>query len=345
MVGARTSTCELLTPRGHGGVAVVAVRGEGRWRQIGDLVRGRDGGEVLHGHGPQLVTLYLDGQAADQILLVDRGDCLELHLHGSPAVVESLENAVGGFVVACPVGSRQRLLETARSRAELDLCLEQAGFDFDMELQAAELDEPALARIQSRSHVALAHFRPCRLVICGAQNAGKSTLMNRLLFQERVLTGDLPGLTRDPVREIAVLGGYPYELVDTAGEGEVHSTTDREALLRARREREGSMRLLVVEGSAAPTETDFAMRDADTVVIGSKADLGSADWPEHFVADVCVSCLDPLSAPGVRSLVGEKLRDVRGLPLAGPVSGVAAVTDQEITRVDAAIATLQSSSA
>lgn len=345
MVGARTSTCELLTPRGHGGVAVIAVRGEGRWHRAADLVRGRDGAEVLPGQSPQLVTLYLDGQAADQILLVDRGDCLELHLHGSPAVVASLENAVGGFVAACPVGSRQRLLERARSRAELELCLEQARFDFDEELEALAFDEPALARIQSRSQVALAHFRPCRLVICGAQNAGKSTLMNRLLFQERVLTGDLPGLTRDPVREIAVLGGYPYELVDTAGEGEVHSAVDRQALLRARREREGSLRLLVVDGSSAPTETDFALRDADTIVIGSKADLGAADWPEHFAADFRVSCLDPLSAPQVRSLVGERLRTVRGLPLAGPVAGVAAVTDQEITRVDAALAKLRSPSA
>ena len=60
--------------------------------------------------------------------------------------------------------------------------------------------------------------RPLKLAIVGRPNAGKSTLVNRLLGEERMITGPEPGLTRDAV---AVLlhdaDGTPIELVDTAG--------------------------------------------------------------------------------------------------------------------------------
>jgi GTP-binding protein len=60
--------------------------------------------------------------------------------------------------------------------------------------------------------------KPLRLVILGRPNAGKSTLVNRLLGQERMLTGPEPGITRDaitlPLRDT---DGREFQLVDTAG--------------------------------------------------------------------------------------------------------------------------------
>lgn len=55
------------------------------------------------------------------------------------------------------------------------------------------------------------------LTILGRPNAGKSTLMNRLLGEERVLTGEQPGLTRDAIAEIWNDGKRRINLVDTAG--------------------------------------------------------------------------------------------------------------------------------
>lgn len=338
MVGG--TSFELLTPRGHGGVAVIAVHGELRWQRVAELFRDAAGRSVMPAAGLQLVTLHLDTKATDQVLLVDRPPqtCLEIHLHGSPAVVACLEEAVGGFVESLAIHSRARILETARSRAQLALCLEQADFDFETQLQQEGCDAEALRLMCRRSEMARAQLLSCRLVICGSQNAGKSTLMNRLLFQERVLTGDLPGLTRDPVREIAVLGGYPYELIDTAGEGVVHSDTDWLALERGRQERTGSLRLLVVDGTSRPNDVDRAMRDARTLVVRSKADLSAADWPADFAADLRVSCIDPLAASVVRTAVGERLRSFRQLPAAGPVGGAAALTDGEMALLRAAVA-------
>ena len=59
--------------------------------------------------------------------------------------------------------------------------------------------------------------RPLKLAIVGRPNVGKSTLLNRLVGEERMLTGPEPGLTRDAIAVLLGDKGGPIELVDTAG--------------------------------------------------------------------------------------------------------------------------------
>src|ERR1035441_8039315 len=56
-----------------------------------------------------------------------------------------------------------------------------------------------------------------RVVIYGATNAGKSSLLNRLLGYERVIVSDTHGTTRDTIEELINLRGLPIRLLDTAG--------------------------------------------------------------------------------------------------------------------------------
>lgn len=77
-----------------------------------------------------------------------------------------------------------------------------AGLPDEAEEGAAEVEDPG---------------RPLRLAIVGRPNVGKSSLVNRLLKEERLLTGPEPGLTRDAVRVAWEWEGRRVELVDTAG--------------------------------------------------------------------------------------------------------------------------------
>ena len=62
-----------------------------------------------------------------------------------------------------------------------------------------------------------------RITICGAPNVGKSSLMNRLLEQDRSIVTAIPGTTRDPVEEGLNIDGIPFVITDTAG---IHQTDD-----------------------------------------------------------------------------------------------------------------------
>ena len=62
------------------------------------------------------------------------------------------------------------------------------------------------------------------VVIAGPPNAGKSSLFNALLGHERAIVTEIPGTTRDAIEAPAVLEGFPFRLVDTAG---LRDSTDR----------------------------------------------------------------------------------------------------------------------
>ena len=74
-----------------------------------------------------------------------------------------------------------------------------------------------------------------RLVICGAPNAGKSSLLNRLLGFDRAIVSASPGTTRDTIEELASLRGIPFRITDTAGLRETTDAVEREGVERARR--------------------------------------------------------------------------------------------------------------
>jgi GTP-binding protein len=81
----------------------------------------------------------------------------------------------------------------------------------------SELMAEIADRLPAETQAAEQADRPLKLAIVGRPNAGKSTLLNRLVGEERMLTGPEPGLTRDAVSSVLEDPGGPIELVDTAG--------------------------------------------------------------------------------------------------------------------------------
>lgn len=73
-------------------------------------------------------------------------------------------------------------------------------------------------------------------VIAGQPNVGKSTLLNRLSGKEIAIVTDIPGTTRDVLREYIVLEGMPIHIIDTAGLRESTDEVEQEGIRRARTE-------------------------------------------------------------------------------------------------------------
>ncbi len=321
---------------------MLALPGENRQTLAASLLRGLDGRSGIGpvGTEPRLYLLCLDAEAIDQVLAFDRPGrgILEIHLHGSLALLAALENQ---FEVRSRVpDAAEALLQGALGQGQLQLALEQTRLPFAEFL--AELESlPSAARMaqagaaHERSRRALLQVEALPLVLCGATNAGKSTLMNRLLYAERSLTGPQPSLTRDPVRELTCLSGYPYLLVDTAGEGPAESEIDRRAQEMARKERAGSaLRLLVVDGAKGPGAPSAEILEGPCLAIRNKADLVQAPWPEQFGPYLQISAQQ--QSPGeLREVIGVALRDLRGLPPAGPVGGAAALDRRQLAQLEA----------
>lgn len=115
--------------------------------------------------------------------------------------------------------------------------------------------------------------------IVGKPNAGKSSLLNALLREQRAIVHELPGTTRDLLEGYLTVGGYPLRLLDTAG---IHGTDDpveRAGIEKAAEAIAGArLLILVLDGSTAWSEDDDAAasmigRGQLAVVVINKMDL------------------------------------------------------------------------
>ena len=101
--------------------------------------------------------------------------------------------------------------------------------------EASVYDEAVLAD-GDLAELAETEMGPPRVAIVGRPNTGKSTFINRVLGEERMIVSDLPGTTRDPVDSAVLVDGEPMILVDTAGirrRGSVDRGIERYSVLRA----------------------------------------------------------------------------------------------------------------
>ncbi|MCH8903800.1 MAG: tRNA uridine-5-carboxymethylaminomethyl(34) synthesis GTPase MnmE [Bacteroidetes bacterium] len=117
-------------------------------------------------------------------------------------------------------------------------------------------------------------------VIAGRPNAGKSTLLNALLKEDRAIVSDIPGTTRDSIEEVVVIEGKPFRFIDTAGIREARDTIESMGVERTFKQIEQAAIVLyifdVTEISAKELEEDIKQLKADGVellLIGNKIDL------------------------------------------------------------------------
>jgi len=174
-------------------------------------------------------------------------------------------------------GWRQDLI---RSGAHLEACIDFADEDIPGDLLPG-----IVARIAALSASMEAHLADHRrgeiirdgfnVVIIGAPNVGKSSLLNALASRDVAIVSSVPGTTRDPIEVRLDLGGYAVTLIDTAGLRDTEDEVESEGIRRTRqRAQAADLRLAVVEGfgDIVDSRVSAELGEQDAILL-NKVDL------------------------------------------------------------------------
>lgn len=279
-------------------------------------------GAVMAGHGEFTRRAFLNGkldlmQVEAVVDLIQAGGQFSLenaygHLKGS------LSTAVGGL--------KDTLLKVL---AQVEVLLDFSEEDLHVDLRQVTVGlESALAQSRqltdsftgsSRRHEGLA------IVIVGPPNAGKSSLFNALLKENRAIVSPTPGTTRDLVEARVFVGGELYRLVDTAG---LHATTDpleSEGISRALTALGAADTVFFVLDASVPWSDEYfalldSLRPNRDVVVLNKADLPKgillpSDWPFRTVETSTISGFGTMQLIEFLRLRNRKLGQSEGIGL------------------------------
>jgi len=287
----------VLTPPGRGALAVVGVAGP-RACDLADRLFRPQGGLPLAARADRSIAVgtwhALPDAAGEQLLVVKQAvDRLEIHCHGGTAAAEAVLGSLeagGAIRQAWPdwlaaggadpiaIEALQALAVAAGPRAARILGRQCSG------ALAAELSRIsglapadrglAVARLLRAARIGLRLTEPWRVVVAGAVNAGKSSLVNALAGHARCIVSPQAGTTRDLVATRLVLGGWEVDLVDTAGGREdtaAASPTERAGIARAAEAAAtADLVLRIVPAGSPPPEPG-----PREIVVITKADLAA----------------------------------------------------------------------
>ena len=171
---------------------------------------------------------------------------------------------------------RQQLLDlTSLLELELDFSQEDVEFADRHELRRLlkQLMEH-VSRLVDSFALGNALKRGVPVAIAGEPNAGKSTLLNALLDDDRAIVSAVPGTTRDTIEEALTIGGVTFRLVDTAGIRQAADEVEALGVERSQRAVADATLVLCLHDCTQPwREPDVSLEGKKTIHILSKTDL------------------------------------------------------------------------
>lgn len=159
-------------------------------------------------------------------------------------------------------------------------------------------------------------------VILGRPNVGKSSLLNGLLEEERAIVTDIPGTTRDILRESVNLDGIPLNLIDTAGIRDTADKVEKMGVERARQlAGEAELLLVVIDRSSELTPEDTEIleltKGKKSIILLNKTDLAQAVSAEAVAGYGCsVIDISAKNEIGLEAIAAE----IRRMFIAGDIN-------------------------
>jgi len=300
-----------LTPPGRSAIATLAVRGPQAWTAVRSLfepARGQlpaqpEPGQFWFGR------LGEDGKSGrDEVVLAVRQASgalsVEVHCHGGREVVRMLLDIFAARGIrACTWPELEALTgqDPLRRLAQIELTeaptartaailLDQFHGALSTALTAIQdalangRSADALERLEDlAAHTPLGRHltRPWRVVIAGATNVGKSTLINALAGYQRSVVDANPGTTRDVVTTLTAIDGWPVELADTAGWRPHAEPLEQQGIALAQSAvASADLCFWILDGSVAPVVPE--QRPDHVRYIINKVDLAAAwNWADE----------------------------------------------------------------
>lgn len=194
---------------------------------------------------------------------------------------------------------RQKLIDFA-SLIELELDFGEEDVEFakrdDLKLLVAELRQ-LLRELVSSFQLGNAIKEGVATVIAGRPNAGKSTLLNALLNEDRAIVSDVAGTTRDVIEEVLNIQGVPFRIIDTAGIRDAQDTIEAMGVARTMEKIRQSAVLVyvfdVVRTSPAEVAADLAQlvpAGVPLLVVANKMDLNPyTTWEQYALPGSAVT--------------------------------------------------------
>ena len=269
---------------------------------------GEDCAEI-HVHGGKAVVATLLGELAsfEKCRLAEHGEFSRRALENGKmdlVEVEGLADLIAAetemqrrLAVEHTAGGLSRLYEGWADRLTRARALIEAELDFadedDVPGSVSDLVWADMAELQSElsAHLAGADFGEIvrdglKVVIAGAPNAGKSSLMNVLARREVAIVTDIAGTTRDVLHIDLNIEGYAVKLYDTAGLRETKEVIEREGIKRALKTAAEADIILSLAEIGTEAQADFPGFDGKVFRIGTKSDIHPVDGEKY---DLCIS--------------------------------------------------------
>jgi tRNA modification GTPase len=256
----------------------------------------------------------------DKIDLVQAEAIADLVASGSAQAARAAMRSLDGEFSSA-VAELQQALTTLRVRIEawLDFPDEELPFDAAPEC-AAELDTlvAKLDALRTRARSGRALRDGLSVAIAGPPNAGKSSLLNRLAGYDAAIVTEIPGTTRDPLREHLSLDGLPVTVVDTAGLRDTTDPIEREGVRRTRLEVARADRLLWVADVREPLAATLAAAGAaqagsgEVTIVANKIDLAGLTPQLRVEKGTPVVQISALTGAGIALLVAH-LKQAAGI--------------------------------
>jgi tRNA modification GTPase len=162
-----------------------------------------------------------------------------------------------------------------------------------------------------------------RVALVGVPNAGKSSLLNALLKEDRAIVTNVPGTTRDFIEEKMIIAGVLFRMIDTAGLRETEDIVEKEGLLRTWKVIKSSDLIVFVHDSTKiiePEELGFIdmikkEKHKELIIANNKIDIQQNQMPlEHISEKAQIIETSALNNTGIEFLKDELFKKVLDQP-------------------------------